>query len=154
MSTAQPRGSIAPALGKRARLAFACASALSAAAIVVVYYLPGLRDNTDGFGLLLVLGPPAAAMAMPFVLLGLVLRVPAVWLVCGCLMLAITAWTGTDLLREGGEAMSLLYFGSNFVFNILVVLVGLAVDLPLRAVLSRRRNEGESRSEAEQAAAD
>jgi hypothetical protein len=122
---------------------FASAGALSSAGVVVAYYRPGLSDNTDWLGQLMVLGPAAAAMAMPFVLLGVLLRVPIVWAPCGLLMLAITAWTGADLLR-GGEAMfgaSLLVFALLFATSIVLVLVALAVDVPVRAVVKRRRDE-------------
>jgi hypothetical protein len=120
---------------------FASAGALSSAGVVVAYYRPGLSDNTDWLGQLMVLGPAAAAMAMPFVLLGVLLRVPIVWAPCGLLMLAITAWTGADLLR-GGEAMfgaSLLVFALLFATSIVLVLVALAVDVLVRAVVKRRR---------------
>lgn len=123
-----------------ARRVFAAAAAVVSGGIAFAYYLPGWRDNTDWLGLLMVLGPVAAAMAMPFVLLGAFVRVAPIWIPIGLLMLGITVWTGMDLLlgEEGGDGTSLLVFAFVFATDMILVVLAIVVDLFVRAALRRR----------------
>ena len=135
---AETSGGPSPRASSAARHGFAWTSALFSAGVVVAQPGEVVGDDADWFGLLIVLGPAAAAMAMPFLLVGALLRVPVVWVSFGLLMVGVTAWTGIDLLREGGDGASLLAFALIFATNTILVLVAVAVDLLARAVLRRR----------------
>lgn len=126
---------------RRARLVVAWLGGLVSAGLMVAYYAPGMAEDTDLVGLVWLLGAPAAGLAMPFVLLGALLRVPIVWIACAGLMICVVGWTGIDMLvQDGSGGVSLLIYFAAFGTNLAIVLVGAAIDVAIRSVRSGARS--------------
>lgn len=117
---------------RAARHALALLGAVASVGLLAAYYVPGMRAENDLDGVVLLLSVPAAALSLPFVLLAVLLRVRAVWLTCGLLMLLTVASLATDLYGEPGDGSSLLGFFLLFVLNLGLLGLGLVVDVAVR----------------------
>lgn len=112
---------------------FAGIGAALSIALVLIFYVPGMRDDNDVGDMIFLLALPCAALCFPFALLALVLRVKAVWIITGLLMMLPIATVGSDLM--GGaedEGMSLLALFLVFLGNLFIVGVAIVIDLAIR----------------------
>ena len=116
---------------RRARLIFAAVGAAIALVMLFAFYVPGMAKDDNDLGLLLIF--PAAALALPFALLALLLRVRIVWIACGLLMTFVAVSLGTDLFGgedEGGVSLLVFFFMS--LANFVIFGIALVADLALR----------------------
>ena len=127
---------------RRARLIFAAIGAALSIALVLIFYVPGMRDDNDLGDMVLLLALPCAALCFPFALLALVLRVKAVWIIAGVLMMFTVAAAGSDLIGGPKEGGSLLWLFFVFLGNLFIVGVALVVDVAVRGAKKIRSSAG------------
>lgn len=124
---------------------FAGIGAVASVALVFVYYIPGLAS--EGFGeVIFLLALPAVALAFPFLLLALVLRVKAVWIISGSLMLLMIGGTAIDVVGGVDDEPSLLAFAGAFFFNLFNVVLATIIDLAVRGGRKARRSFSKSKA--------
>lgn len=118
---------------------FAGVGAAASFGSLVVYYAPGLSDEgVDDF--LFLLAIPGAALAFPFLLLAVLLRVKTVWIVSGSLMLLLMVATAVDVVQGVEDEPSLLVFAGTFFGNLIIVGLATVIDLAIRGGRKARRS--------------
>lgn len=119
----------------------AVAGGLSSAALVMGFYLPGVDDSGgDLVSTALLLTFPAAALALPFVMLAL-LKSSAVLAAASALMLGTLALLGYELIFNDNQAgASPLLFLLLFIVELGIAAVALGLDLLMRATRRGRRS--------------
>lgn len=127
---------------------FAGIGAAASVALVFAYYIPGLASHELG-EVIVLLAIPAAALAFPFLLLALVLRVKVVWIVSGSLMFFLLAGAAIDVFEGVEDEPSLLAFAGTFFFNLFNVLVAAIVDVAIRGGRKAHRALSSTRSSDE-----
>ena len=116
----------------RVRLIFAAIGAAISVGVLLVYYLPGLRESNDGDDIFFLMVVPAAVLMLPWALLALLLRVKTVWIICGLLMIYLIADTSIDLNDGSGDDISIFAFFFTFIVNLFLVGIAMVIDLVIR----------------------